>query len=276
MSRSSTSQSIPQRPLKARRRLEVCISSSESTGFFVGRGYFAILPVLVAASPLWSNDTIREGATAPLVHHDSVLVRQGIQYVSQLLLDCGLTRTHLDVSNHSVMITAAAGLLAVGLLLFLWTAGISSHSTTTTTTKLAVVTLYPALGVQLSTEQQTTMVGKQDTDNDNNATITGIGHPLFLPRDQILDCVVYEVILSHKVVTVVAFRIIKPTTTTAESSTDDTPQNHQLVPAFPGTEMTFQECLFMRRQILQTLGGLAHSSEGESLGSDGVDNIIRK
>ena len=252
---ASSCESMPLQPqkLRMRRRLEVCISPSGNSSFLsLGRGSLVVLPVLVASSSLfWPNDTIQ--ATTPFILQD--WAGRVIQYVSQLLLDGGIIRTHIDISNDTHnLIMGATGVLCLALLWW----KVSSHHATQTT-KLAVVTLYPALGVQLSTEQQTLTLEKQDIPSiNNNATRTIMGTPIFLPREFIVDCLVYEVILSHKVVTVVAFSILNLPPGTGDN--DDTPQQ-QLVPAFPGTEMTYQECLYMRRQIVQTLGdGLGGSA----------------
>jgi hypothetical protein len=85
---------------------------------------------------------------------------------------------------------------------------------------------------------------------------------LFIPRDVILDVVVNEVILAHKVVSVVLFRILKenklhepwdasdvlPTTSTLLRE-----GRVHLVPAFPGVEMRFAECHMMRKELSSAL-----------------------
>jgi hypothetical protein len=102
----------------------------------------------------------------------------------------------------------------------------------------ATVTVYPT-GVQLAKSHQ-----NQQTP------------PLFLPRDQILDVICSEVILAHKVVSVVLFRVLK-----GDTCTND-PFNNKpsiasllkegrihLVPAFDGVEMSFEECQKVRRKL---------------------------
>jgi hypothetical protein len=81
------------------------------------------------------------------------------------------------------------------------------------------VTMYP-LGVQLSGPT---------------------GTPRFLPRDVVVDCVVTEVILAHKVISVVIFRVKGRNGTT------------ELVDAFPGMDMTYVECLTVRSKIMDCL-----------------------
>ena len=72
------------------------------------------------------------------------------------------------------------------------------------------------------------------------STLQDSGH-FFLPRDTIGDCIVYEVILSHEVQNVVAFRL--------KASSGD-----KLIPAFPGTDMTYEECFYLRQEIRKSLG----------------------
>lgn len=86
------------------------------------------------------------------------------------------------------------------------------------------VDVYP-LGIQL-----TTRVGQKRRQK---------GRPLFLPRSDILDCIVTEVIMWNRVQSAVVFRIKSYTT----------PESFQLVEAFPQVELTYEECLTMRRNI---------------------------
>jgi len=91
------------------------------------------------------------------------------------------------------------------------------------------VTVSP-IGVQLSTLE-------------NGSTQ---GRPLLLPLDQIKDCVVNEVVLSHKVRSAVLFRVWK-------QSPDADKEYIKLVEAFPGAEMTHTECLAIRNEIVKSL-----------------------
>lgn len=109
--------------------------------------------------------------------------------------------------------------------------------------EIVIVTVFPA-GVQLSRVKA--------------SSNRPVRPPLFLPRDVILDVIVNEVILAHRVVSVVLFRIWKRDGT----SRKDTPSiatllkegRIQLVPAFPGVEMSFRECHMMRRELSAALG----------------------
>jgi hypothetical protein len=106
----------------------------------------------------------------------------------------------------------------------------------------AAVSIYP-LGVQLSTVCR----GIDPTVAD--LTRCRILPRVFIPRDRIVDCIVTEVIWSHKVQSMVVFRV----SNRAPSSDDNA---MQLVCAFPGVEMTYLECLHYRRQINSCLFGL--------------------
>lgn len=83
--------------------------------------------------------------------------------------------------------------------------------------------------------------------------------PLFIPRDVILDVIVNEVILAHKVVSIVLFRVWKHDGTL---DSDEKPPistllkegRIHLVPAFPGVEMSYTDCQVMRRELSASLG----------------------
>lgn len=102
------------------------------------------------------------------------------------------------------------------------------------------VTVYP-MGVQLAKLQK----------------LVPVRPPLLIPRDLILDVIVNEVILAHKVVSIVLFRVLKedandlikpPVSTLLKEG------RIKLVPAFPGVEMSFAECQAMRRELSACLG----------------------
>jgi hypothetical protein len=86
--------------------------------------------------------------------------------------------------------------------------------------------------------------------------------PLFIPRDVILDVIVNEVILAHKVVSVVLFRILKTDAVQGIRDADERPPIStlmkkgyiHLVPAFPGVQMSFAECYKMRKELSAALG----------------------
>ena len=85
------------------------------------------------------------------------------------------------------------------------------------------------IGVQLATVWVS-------TDSDNS--VVQECNPRFIPRDQIIDCIVTEVILAHRIQTTVVFRLQKK-------------QNDlmQLVNAFPGVDLNYSECAIIRSQI---------------------------
>ena len=60
------------------------------------------------------------------------------------------------------------------------------------------------------------------------------GKPRFIPRDQIVDCIVTEVILAHKIQNVVVLRLR---------------HERKLVNAFPGVDLTYTECCALRSEI---------------------------
>lgn len=110
---------------------------------------------------------------------------------------------------------------------------------------MAVVTIYPALGVQLSIE-----IADGTKENHHREVV----NRQFIPRDQIKDCIVYEVILSHKVISQVAFRIYQQGVSDDGYKMDHKVQHSlKLIPAFLKAELTYEECLFMRREIMAKL-----------------------
>jgi len=143
----------------------------------------------------------------------------------------------------------------------------------TLTTTVAVVTIYPSLGAQLSTEVGPMRKQQPFAATTNQTDPSSISHPpksppqqqwvvcqqhlQFLPRDQIVDCIVYEVILSHKVKNVVAFCLqnapIAVLNCDNNHSSSNEEQQHRLAPAFPMADLTYQECLFLRGEILGAL-----------------------
>jgi hypothetical protein len=72
----------------------------------------------------------------------------------------------------------------------------------------------------------------------------------FLPRTDIVDCIVQEVIWSYKVTSVLFFRVVVTTTGTEQQQQ----QTLRLVEVFPGVELLYMECLMLRGEILQALG----------------------
>lgn len=68
--------------------------------------------------------------------------------------------------------------------------------------------------------------------------------PLFLPREDVLDCIVSEIILSQKVVSVAIIRV---------RGTASGRSFCRLVESFPGVEMSYEECLAMANKINKCL-----------------------
>jgi hypothetical protein len=60
-----------------------------------------------------------------------------------------------------------------------------------------------------------------------------VGEPLFLARENVVDCIVTESILAHKVRSVVVLRM----------------RGNELIEAFPGVDLTYSECLVIRHEI---------------------------
>ncbi len=143
-----------------------------------------------------------------------------------------------------------------------------------------VVSVYP-LGIQLystTTSQQQRGTMKQHILHKHQTT------PRFIPREDIIDVIVSEVILSYKVMSVLLFRTRRrpppshpssttPTPTTTTTTTPNTSSlspssledwtleqrrsNVQLIPVFPlianDDVLTYQQCLLLREQITRAL-----------------------
>lgn len=171
----------------------------------------------------------------------------------QQVYSTALSDKNNNVSSLALIAAAVSALLVVvGIRLGLWETIKSDVSEDGGSSKGVAVFMYP-LGVQLATVSFNKVVP--------NAVATAIPSTttprLFLPRDQILDCIVTEVIWAHRVQSTVVFRVRR-------SSQCDTPlqlaktnvmaktaakEQIQLVSAFPGAEMTYVECLTARLQI---------------------------
>lgn len=89
-----------------------------------------------------------------------------------------------------------------------------------------------------------------------------IGYPVLICRKDIVDIVVNELVLSHKVVSVVVLRI-KASGHTGFALQDRNREipvptllkqgNLRLQVAFPGVEMSYRECMAMRQEICKAL-----------------------
>jgi len=105
----------------------------------------------------------------------------------------------------------------------------------TTVLRECVVEIYP-LGVLVQTQLRTATAGPRATEVEKS---------VFLARESIIDCIVCEVILGHKVISQVLFRVRR-----RSKDTDLIDP----VPCFPGVEnMTYLECLAMREEMQSCL-----------------------
>jgi hypothetical protein len=99
-----------------------------------------------------------------------------------------------------------------------------------------VVSIYP-IGIQIECFVLSSRSGQAD--------VQMIGHrePIFFPRETVIDCVVSEVVHSHRVSSNLLFRIGEwPKFSRSEVYV-------HLVEAFPGVELTVVECLAMRAEM---------------------------
>jgi hypothetical protein len=78
-----------------------------------------------------------------------------------------------------------------------------------------------------------------------------IGATIFIPMEALIDCVVTEVVLSHKVISTLQFRVLCQPSGSALRFGSTTPM--KLIPAFPGVELSYSECLTMRAEIHKCL-----------------------
>lgn len=82
-----------------------------------------------------------------------------------------------------------------------------------------------------------------------------IGHPVLIPRNVVIDVVVNEVILSHKVVSVVILRLLKSAKGAGQPiQTLLQDDKVRLEVAFPGVELSYMDCIRMRWEISRALG----------------------
>jgi hypothetical protein len=224
--------------MKRHRRFMVCVSDP------VVNEPLALLPLMAAIMVVGVAVLVtNEGSTSSWLH-------QAISTITaEILLH---SHSHSSVNNNNNTMTSFWMIQAIGIILvavFFHRIQSKKTAAAATTTTAAVLTIYPCLGVQLSTET---------FHNKDNPTRRPkiISNRRFLPRDQIVDCLVYELVLSHKVQTVLAIRIH---TGDNHDDDDDSKQSSTsqkdltLIPVFPGTEMTYNECLYMRREIMNAL-----------------------
>jgi len=190
-------------------------------------------------------------------HRGSAVIVLLLAFIVMIIIHRYSTSLYNDFSDETKYISMVFATAIFGLAL--WKNLFSSWTQDSTSTQLSVLTIFPALGVQISIEEEGNTINSSSSSSSSNKQL---GNPTFLPRDQIVDCLVYEVILSYKVVTVVAFSVQDPNVG-SPCLPDSLPT--KLIPVFPNTEMTYQECVYMRREILQTLlvGGGGGSSSSD-------------
>jgi len=144
-----------------------------------------------------------------------------------------------DNSNMAFLFSIAACILVFyAVRFFVWVVTSMFSSGNAEHKKGVAVMLYP-IGVQLTT------VYFLNGDQGEAAEQIVQENACFIPRDQIIDSVVTEVVLAHKVRSVIVFRL-------RHSHRSDNPNQHaaiQLREAFPGVDLTYNECLAIRSQI---------------------------
>jgi len=95
------------------------------------------------------------------------------------------------------------------------------------------------------------------------------------PWDQIINCIVCQGVLSHKVKKLVAFCLqnlpiaflnCDNNHSSNHNSSSNEEEQHRLVPAFHISDLTYQECLFLRGEILRALGWFIHWISGRLVG----------
>jgi GPI-GlcNAc transferase complex, PIG-H component len=216
----------------------VCISDPSTTN-----QPLAFLPnaaLVVGVAVLATN---QETSTASWLH-EMVYARRRMT-ATELLHSHGTVP--IDETKQSVITFWMPVLVLVAMSLAALCGWIQSSTTKTrASTTAAVLTIYPGLGAQLSTE---TFVNN----SKDSRTCSVVRTRRFLPRDQIVDCLVYEVVLSHKVQTVLAIRIHAGDKDDANQQPGTGKKDLKLIPVFPGTEMTYSECLYMRQEIMNAL-----------------------
>jgi hypothetical protein len=145
-----------------------------------------------------------------------------ISAVIVLLLTMGFTRLQHDISPWMVVISASLILI----LLHLFTSFPGRKQT-----KQSTLTVYEH-GVHVSAS------------ND------------VIPQQDIIDVVVHEIVLSYRVLSVVLLRVSRSSSITeGQTIYDLLSQNKvRLVPAFPGVELSYRDCLKMRDEISKALG----------------------
>lgn len=68
-----------------------------------------------------------------------------------------------------------------------------------------------------------------------------LGQPTLIPIDEIIDCVVIESIRAYKVINTLVFRLQQ----------HDGEKSIRLLELFPGSDLTYHECLSLRREIIK-------------------------
>jgi len=147
-----------------------------------------------------------------------------------------LAETVMSTTAENLTPVSAVVLVVLSLLISLRSRGSKNDRC-----RGIAVMIYP-IGVQL------TEVSMKDDDDIGSNYLQE--NPRFIPRDQIVDCVVTEVVLAHRVQSVVVFRV--------STSKDRHSGSFQLINAFPGVNLTYRECLSVRGQIMDCLRNPRH------------------
>jgi hypothetical protein len=186
--------------------------------------------IFVARAPVKESESDGHYRASPFLSlHPLTLLIIPVGFLSSVHYQTSASSgSPFGLSNDSLELSAMTfcGLLALIAVLILML--LTPRGWPTPQQKQAVVTIYP-LGVQLSSTQTK-------------------GKKRFIFREQIIDCVVNEVILVHKVINVVILRLCFRDGTI------------KLVDAFPGVELSYKDCLIMRSQINEALAYAADTS----------------
>jgi hypothetical protein len=162
------------------------------------------------------------------------------------------------------------------LILSVFSAGVQLCRTTTavTTAAAAASTLLAEDGGGSSARSAPQQQHQQPSSLSPSLSSSSLPPLYFLPRSEIVDCVVQEVIWSYKVTNVLFFRVVvvvnvATTRRTANENKINNNNNNnraavarqqqqqttlRLVEVFPGVELLYMECLMLRAEILQALG----------------------
>jgi hypothetical protein len=112
------------------------------------------------------------------------------------------------------------GGIAIGLVIFETTKAIPEREVS--------VTIYP-LGLQL---------------------VSSTGNTQFVPRGCIQDCIVLEHVQAFQVTSHVVLRVFSQ-----KQQQQQQPEDLQIIQAFPGAQLSFSQCLALKAELEQAMGG---------------------